>query len=325
MNLRSFFLPSTHTQPYRHRPKLYRSPLVFLLVQLPPHSSSFPAATLVSLKHGPHYSAAPNPVLGHPLAASTRARDSQLHPCTYEKVLTSFPCPSSAHPLTSQFTFYLPLFCVHTRQMGVALGLVVLLVLSAYPGEPFDYSKSDGGRAERQATMVGKCNEEDLQEEEDGDKVEVRVAADGCGSTMDSSSSSSSDSISSMAATTTMLTTTVRHRRSQTFSKNKSKSIRARNGSSSSSGSDDDGQAGGHAKAEALHRLLVHEDRLWQRLQQLPVTLLGALGLSEDGVRLAVRRSGGQTAGKRSSSSGREKMLVKTIREGAIYYACVVK
>eukprot|EP00624_Nannochloropsis_granulata_P000938 evm.model.NODE_14092_length_6942_cov_34.165802.2 len=204
--------------------------------------------------------------------------------------------------------------------MGVALGLVVLLVLSAYPGEPFDYSKSDGGRAERQAAMVGKCNKEDLQEEEDGDKVEVRVAADGCGSTMDSSSSSSSssDSISSMAATTTMLTTTVRHRRSQTFSKNKSKSIRARNGSSSSSGSDDDGQAGGHAKAEALHRLLVHEDRLWQRLQQLPVALLGALGLSEDGVRLAVRRSGGQTAGKRSSSSGREEMLVKTKREGAI-------
>jgi hypothetical protein len=173
----------------------------------------------------------------------------------------------------------------------MALGLVVLLLLSAYPGEPFDYSKPDGGRAEREAAIAGKCKGE--EEEEDLDKVEVRVAADGCGSTMGSSSSSGNLSSTTTTTTTTTMTS-VRHRRSH--SKRDSKSTRGRNGSSSSSSSND-GHEGQHAKAEALHRLLVQEDRVWQRLQHLPPAVRGMLGLSEDGVRLAVRQAGG-SAGK---------------------------
>lgn len=170
----------------------------------------------------------------------------------------------------------------------MALGLVVLLLLSAYPGEPFDYSKPDGGRAEREAAIAGNCKGE--EEEEDLDKVEVRVAADGCGSTMGSSSSSGNlSSTTTMTTTTTM--TSVRHRCSH--SKRDSKSTRGRNGSSSSSSSSNDGHEGQHAKAEALHRLLVQEDRVWQRLQHLPPAVRGMLGLSEDGVRLAVRQAGG--------------------------------
>jgi hypothetical protein len=204
------------------------------------------------------------------------------------------------------FPFISPLFNSHIppsplppfkhEQTGMALGLVVLLLLSAYPGEAFDYSKPDGGRAEREAAVAGKSKKEEEEEEEEVEKVEVRVAADGCGSTMGSSSSSGSINSTITTTTTTM---SVRHRRSH--SKSDPKSTRGRNGSrSSTSGNDEhDGHDGQHAKAEALHRLLVQEDRVWQRLQHLPPAVRGMLGLSEDEVRLAVRQQqGGGNAGK---------------------------
>jgi len=295
---------SLHTQHAdKHRPTTQAPSSSHLLpgpaAPASPAPLQAPASALhLSKEHGPYpYSAASyfynDPVLGDPYAAPTRARDAGLHSGTSGRVLACIPLP--LFPLSSPFPTHVPPSpCFQTRQTGVALGLVVLLILSAYPGEPFDYSKPDGGRTKREGAMAvgGKLKTEE-EEEEDMDKVEVRVAADGCGTTF--GSSSSSGSISGMTTTTTT-TTSVRHRRSH--SKNDSKSTRGRNGSSSSSSSEEhDGL--NHAKTEALHRLLVQEDRVWQRLQHWPPALRGILGLSEDGVRMAVRQAArGRDGGK---------------------------
>ena len=54
----------------------------------------------------------------------------------------------------------------------MALGLVVLLFLSAYPDEPFDYSKPDGGRTKREGVMVG-CGKLDMPTNDDPQRAPV--------------------------------------------------------------------------------------------------------------------------------------------------------
>jgi len=55
----------------------------------------------------------------------------------------------------------------------VALGLVVLLFLSSYPDEPFDYSKPDGGRTKREGAMVG-CGKLDTPTNDDPQRATRR-------------------------------------------------------------------------------------------------------------------------------------------------------
>lgn len=140
---------------------------------------------------------------------------------------------------------HLSIFHMHTHtQTGVFLGFFLIVVLTIFPGEPFDYSKPDGRTtaAAQINTAEGthtkkKKKEADTQIQTSNDEEEPLPLAGG------SSSSSTS-------ATT----------------------------------SDDD-------DVESLYRLLAQEDRLLRRLQPFSPTLMGLLGLSEEKVRQAARKS----------------------------------
>lgn len=153
-------------------------------------------------------------------------------------------------------------FPANEKQMGVALGLVLLLVLSAFPGEPFDYSKPDGGRAEREHVQrtAAPVEKEEPVRAGGGDKATTR-------------------------------TTTLRQR-----------------GGGGGRGAIPEAPSDVHQddEAEALHRLLGQEDRLWQQYQRLPVALRRLLGLSEERVRKAARETRRQATAAGGGGRGEE-------------------
>jgi len=185
----------------------------------------------------------------------------------------------------------------------VAIGLIIITVLTVYPGEPFDSS------------VLGPIHCKPLQSESDrkrfqrlGDKpeemdvnVDCRRTSTCSGAHAITSKMWNYDSSGDSCDIFPSKISSIRHDCTVDRVKSHFSPL------STTRKSRCNGQEQ-QAQADALHRLLLREDRVWQQFQRLPRTFQSTLGLSESQVRAAIRQEVSQAEFEVPPGTGTETL-----------------
>jgi hypothetical protein len=185
----------------------------------------------------------------------------------------------------------------------VAIGLIIITVLSVYPGEPFESSVLGPihcKQSERESDRRRTQRHGDKLEEIDV-KVTRRRTSTSSGAHAITSEAWSYDSSGGIHDTSPSNVTSIRH----DCAVDNVKSHFSPHSTTRRCGCNGQEQ---QAQADALHRLLLREDRVWQQFQRLPRTFQSTLGLSESQVRAAIRQEVSQAEFEVRQGAGSETL-----------------
>lgn len=183
----------------------------------------------------------------------------------------------------------------------MAIGLIIITVLSVYPGEPFESSVLGPihcKQSERESDRRRTQRHGDKLEEIDV-KVTRRRTSTSSGAHAITSEAWSYDSSGGIHDTSPSKITSIRH----DCAVDNVKSHFSPHSTTRRCGCNGQEQ---QAQADALHRLLLREDRVWQQFQRLPRTFQSTLGLSESQVRAAIRQEVSQAEFEVRQGAGSE-------------------